>query len=217
MQRTADRPLPAKRMVPPAAFLIGWGLSAFGIIHLGAMVNREAGILAAVTIAVYVFIYTPLKRRSSINTLVGAVTGAFPPVIGWVAGGGGPWEIGGWYLFVILFLWQLPHFVSINWLCREDYELAGYAMWSNGDVSGGRSAGLAAVFSVGLGGLALVGPWAGLTGRAFGALGLLAGLSLAGLAMEFRRNGRRRAFRRFFLMTLLYLPVVLTVLAIDWI
>ena len=108
MQRTADRPLPAKRMVPPAAFLIGWGLSAFGIIHLGAMVNREAGILAAVTIAVYVFIYTPLKRRSSINTLVGAVTGAFPPVIGWVAGGGGPWEIGGWYLFVILFLWQLP-------------------------------------------------------------------------------------------------------------
>ena len=68
-------------------------------------------------------------------------------------------------MFVILFLWQLPHFVSINWLCREDYELAGYAMWSNGDVSGGRSAGLAAVFSVGLGGLALVGPWAGLTGR----------------------------------------------------
>jgi protoheme IX farnesyltransferase len=216
MGRTADRPLPARRMLPPSAFLIGWGLSAFGIIHLGAMVNRDAGLLAAITIAVYVFIYTPLKRKSSVNTLVGAVPGALPPLIGWVAGGGGMWEVGGWFLFAVLFLWQLPHFVSINWLCREEYELAGYAMWSNGDESGAYSAGLAAVFSVGLGVLALGGPLGGLTGWAFGVLGLLAGLGLAWLAMVFRKNGRRRAFRRFFLMTLLYLPVVFTVLAIDW-
>lgn len=216
MRRTADRPLPAKRMLPPSAFVIGWLLSAFGIIHLGAMVSRDAGLLAAVTIAVYIFVYTPLKRRTSVNTLVGAVPGALPPLIGWVAGGGGLGDPEGWYLFAVLFLWQLPHFVSINWLCREEYELAGYAMWSNGDVSGTRSAGLAAVFSVGLGLMALVGPFGGMTGWVFGALGLLAGLVLAGLAMQFRKNGQRQAFRRFFLMTLLYLPVVFTVLAIDW-
>jgi protoheme IX farnesyltransferase len=216
MERTADRPLPAKRMLPTSAFVIGWGLSAFGVIHLAATVSIEASYVAAITIGIYVFIYTPMKRRTSVNTLVGAIPGAFPPLIGWLGGGGGLWEIGGWYLFAVLFLWQLPHFVSINWLCREQYEMAGYVMWSDGDVSGARSAGLAAVFSVLLGVLAVVAPLPGLTGWIFGVVGLLAGLGLAALAMEFRRHGRRRAFRRFFLMTLLYLPVVFTVLAIDW-
>lgn len=216
MRRTADRPLPAERIMPPAAFGIGWGLSAFGIIHLGAMVNVEAAYLAALTIGVYVFVYTPLKRQSSTNTLVGAIPGALPPLIGWVAGGGGLWDVEGWFLFSLLFLWQLPHFVSINWLCRQEYEDAGYVMWSNGDESGRYSAALAGVFSVCLGLLALWAPLQGMSGWIFGGAGLLAGLLLAWLAYDFRRKQERPAFRRFFLMTLLYLPVVLTVLAIDW-
>ena len=216
MQRTADRPLPAERVLPMWAFLLGWILCAFGIIHLAAMVDRGAAFLAAVTIAVYVFVYTPLKRRSSINTLIGALPGAIPPLIGWVAGGGALGDPRGWFLFALLFMWQLPHFVSINWLCREQYEEAGFRMWSDGDESGRRSGLLAGFFSALLGGLALVGWVLDFTGVLFGIAGLGAGLVLACLAVSFARSGRPPAFRMFFLLTLLYLPVVLTVLAVDW-
>ncbi len=216
MRRTADRPLPAERVLPVPAFVLGWVLAAFGIIHLAAMVDRAAALLAALTIAIYVFVYTPLKRRSSVNTLVGAVPGALPPLIGWLGGGGALEDPRGWFLFVLLFLWQLPHFVSINWLCREQYEEAGFRMWSDGDESGRRSGILAAGFSVALAALGLVAPLAGYTGWIFGGLGLGAGLILAALAVRFAGSGERFVFRRFFLATLLYLPVVLTVLAIDW-
>ncbi len=222
MRRTADRPLPSQRVLPTGAFLLGWILSGFGIIHLAAMVNKEAALLVGITIATYVFVYTPLKRRSSVNTLVGAVPGALPPLIGWVgaagkAGGGEAMEDPrGWFLFALLFLWQLPHFVSINWLCREQYEEAGFRMWSDGDESGRRSGLLAGSFAVALGVLALVGPLSGYTGWGFGVVGLAAGLLLAWLAVRFACSGERPAFRRFFLLTLLYLPVVFTVLAIDW-
>ena len=216
MQRTADRPLPAERVLPVWAFLLGWVLCGFGIIHLAAMVDRGAAFLAAITIAIYVFVYTPLKRRSSINTLVGAVPGAIPPLIGWVGGGGAVGDPRGWFLFALLFLWQLPHFVSINWLCREQYEEAGFRMWSDGDESGRRSGLLAGVFSILLGGLALLGWVLEFTGWVFGWAGLGAGLLLAWLAVRFAVSGERLAFRRFFLLTLLYLPVIFTVLAVDW-
>ncbi|MEM9080951.1 MAG: protoheme IX farnesyltransferase, partial [Verrucomicrobiota bacterium] len=150
MKRTANRPLPAKRVGVVPAFVVGGGWSAFGIVHLFGTVGMVPGWLAAAALVSYVFIYTPMKKWSSANTLVGAVPGAIPPVIGWTAGGGTLGEVGGWYLFALLFLWQLPHFVAINWLCREEYELAGYKMWSDGDVSGKRSVGLAVGFSVGL-------------------------------------------------------------------
>ncbi len=216
MFRTSDRPLPAERVLPTWAFMLGWILCGFGIIHLAAMVDKGAATLVAITIATYVFVYTPLKRRSSINTLVGAIPGALPPVIGWVGGGGGMEDPRGWFLFALLFLWQLPHFVSINWLCREQYEEAGFRMWSDGHESGRRSGGLAVAFSVLLGGLGLSGVLLGFTGWFFGVVGLASGLLLAWLAVRFSRSGERSAFRRFFLLTLLYLPVVLTVLAIDW-
>ncbi|MGD7652379.1 MAG: heme o synthase, partial [Verrucomicrobiales bacterium] len=150
MKRTADRPLPARRMDPLFAFGIGWVLSAAGIIHLAVQVGDLAAYLTAATLAIYVFIYTPMKRVSSVNTLIGAVPGAIPPVIGWVGAGGGL-DWGAWFLFGLLFFWQLPHFVAINWLCREEYESVGYRMWSNGDGSGRKSAILAAVFSLALG------------------------------------------------------------------
>jgi protoheme IX farnesyltransferase len=216
MRRTADRPLPAQRVLPAPAFILGWVLAGFGVIHLAAMVDQTAALLAAITIATYVFLYTPLKRRSSLNTLVGAIPGALPPLIGWVAGGGALGDPRGWFLFAVLFLWQLPHFVSINWLCREQYEEAGYRMWSDGDVSGSRSGWLAAMFSAVLGALGIVAVVAGFTGWLFGVLGTACGVGLAVLAAQFARTGERPAFRRFFLLTLLYLPVVLTVLAIDW-
>ena len=219
MKRTANRPLPSRRMDPFFAFAIGWVLSAAGIIHLAAKVGTLPAWLAAATVAIYVFVYTPLKRFSSTNTLVGAIPGAIPPVIGWTAAGGhldGP----AWFLFSLLFLWQLPHFVAINWLCREEYETAGYKMWSDGDVSGRRSGLLAAIFALGLAALPLW-PWfAGWTPGFLGHVamvgGVLAGLVMAALGGRFMRDGQRTSFRQLFFFTLLYLPLELGLLAIAW-
>lgn len=216
MKRTANRPLPSRRMGVVQAFVIGWGLSAFGILHLWVKVGTEPGWIAAATIATYVFIYTPMKKWSSTNTLVGAIPGALPPLIGWTAGGGGLAEAGGWYLFALLFLWQLPHFVAINWLCREEYELAGYKMWSNGDVSGKRSVGLAVGFSVGLALLAAAVIPLGIASWPFVVLGVLLAVMLIGTGQRFLKSGERVHFRKFFLATLLYLPLVLVALLIFW-
>lgn len=215
MKRTADRPLPARRMDSLVAFGIGWLLAAFGIIHLAVKVGDGAAYLTAATLAVYVFVYTPMKRFSSLNTLVGAVPGAVPPVIGWV-GGGGDWGWPAVFLFGLLFLWQLPHFLAINWICREEYEAAGYRMWSNGDLSGARTGMLATVFSLMLALFALL-PW--MLGRAswlWLAGGLGSGLVMAALAAKFRKEGTRESARRLFLYTLLYLPLALGLLALGW-
>jgi len=218
MKRTANRPLPANRMNVITAFAIGWILSAFGVIHLGAMVGTWSAYLAAITIMIYVFVYTPMKRKSSMNTLVGAVPGAIPPVIGWVAAGGN-WNDGeAWYLFALLFLWQLPHFVAINWLCREEYEEAGYVMWSNGDVSGAKTARLAFIFSACLVVLALIAsvPVVEYANWMFGIGGALAGVYMCWLAVKFGKAGTRESSRGLFLFTLLYLPLALGLLAFCW-
>ena len=216
MKRTADRPLPSRRMNPVTAFGVGWILSAIGIIHLAVMVSPWAAYLTAATVAIYVFIYTPMKRISSINTLVGAIPGAIPPVIGWVGGGGGIVDPEAWFLFGILFFWQLPHFVAINWLCREEYEGAGYKMWSNGDVSGRRSGILCALFALILAGFSLLPAVWGFANVLWLIGGPLFGLAIAALAMRFIRDGERKSCRQLFFATLIYLPVALTTLLIAW-
>lgn len=215
MRRTANRPLPSRRMDPLVAFGIGWVLSALGIIHLAVRVNETAAYLAAATVAIYVFVYTPLKRVSTVNTLVGAIPGAIPPVIGWFgAGGKFGWEAV--FLFALLFFWQLPHFVSINWICREEYEQAGYKMWSNGDVSGKRSAEIAAWYSLVLAAISAA-PWPmGFAGWSWGIGGPLLALVMAAMAMKFRRDGERTSARKLFFFTLIYLPLALGLLAIAW-
>lgn len=220
MRRTADRPLPARRMGVAFAFGVGWLLSAAGIIHLSVKVGSVPAILAAATVGIYVFVYTPMKRASSANTLVGAIPGAIPPVIGWTAVAGRGIDEPAIFLFVLLFLWQLPHFIAISWLCREEYEAADYRMWSNGDVSGRRSGLLSAIFSLVLAGLPMW-PWlAGWTpgwpGHVALAGGVLMGLMMAALSGRFMRDGERSSFRRLFLFTLLYLPLELGLLAFAW-
>ena len=132
MHRTRDRPLPSGRMSPDAALLIGFGLVVGGLAYLALLVNLLAATLAAVTMATYLFAYTPLKRRTPLNTLVGAIPGALPPVIGWAAATG-TLDKGAWTLFAILFCWQMPHFLAIAWLYREDYARAGFVMLPNVD------------------------------------------------------------------------------------
>ncbi len=214
MKRTADRPLPSRRMGVVKAFVIGWGLAAFGCIHLAAKVNNIAAILAGVTIAIYVFVYTPMKKWTGLNTLIGAIPGAIPPLIGWVGAGRAWTDTGGWFLFALLFFWQLPHFVAISWLCREDYEEGGYQMWSNGDHSGEKTKKLYLAFSVCMIALGAVGalchlyPW--------WVAGLHTVIVFWMLTPVIRHQGERETMRSGFLRTLVYLPLVLLVLAFTW-
>ena len=224
MRRTADRPLAARRLQPEAAFLIGAVLSATGIIHLGVKVNVEAAALAGLTLLVYLFIYTPMKRRSVWNTIVGAVSGAIPPVIGWVAVPGGVefrnyhrellrGELmtaqGALFLFALLFLWQLPHFLAINWMYREEYLRGGFVMWSNTDETGRATARRALAWSLLLLPLAVWPPLAGFATWWFAVPGLLLGAWLTMLSTKFLRTGERSDARRLFFATLLYLPAML--------
>lgn len=215
MARTADRPLPSKRMDVLVAFVIGVLLSTFGLVHLSVMVNKMSAVLALITLVTYVFLYTPMKRKHSVNTLIGAIPGAIPPMIGWTATGGAL-DASAWFLFALLFLWQLPHFVAINWMCREEYENAGYKMWSNGDVSGVKSARLCLAFSLCL---VLLPFWPVLTGSAWwpwGVGGAALGLWMMVLSWQFGKQGDRASARRLFLYTLLYLPAALALLAVCW-
>ena len=127
MLRTKDRPLPAGRMEPWKALGFGLVLSIWGILYLAVIVSLLTALLAALTLATYLFLYTPLKKRTPLCTLVGAFPGAIPPLIGWVAASG-DFTLGAGILYLILFLWQFPHFLSIAWLYREDYARAGIVM-----------------------------------------------------------------------------------------
>jgi len=215
MKRTADRPLPSRRMDPLVAFGIGWVLSAIGIIHLAVQVGNLAAYLTAATVAIYVFVYTPLKRVSSANTLVGAIPGAIPPVIGWVGAGGAlGWEA--WFLFGLLFFWQLPHFIAINWLCREEYESVGYKMWSNGDLTGRKSGLLSAAYALALAAFSLIPAFRGFANVIWTITGPLLALVMMALALKFAKDGERGSARKLFFFTLLYLPAALLLLSIAW-
>src|SRR5499425_1304095 len=125
MRRTSRRPLAAGRLSPSAVLWFGIALSVLGTVYLAAAVNLLASLLALGTLLSYLFLYTPLKRKSPLCTLVGAVPGAMPPLIGWAAAAGNL-TFGAWALYSVLFLWQFPHFMSIAWMYREDYGRAGY-------------------------------------------------------------------------------------------
>lgn len=229
MTRTADRPLPAGRITPSAAFGIGWLLSAIGLIHLVHRVNPEAAALTALTLATYLFIYTPLKKQSATNTLVGAVSGALPPLIGWAGAAGLPaagdpyfrwsllWEPGAIYLFALLFLWQLPHFLAINWMYRDEYRRGGFVMLANDDEGGARTSRHALAWSIAMlllmfypVALGLVNVWLFLPPA------LLLNLWLCGRALSFQKQPERATARRLFFGTLIHLPVLLILTTLAW-
>src|SRR5262249_41850305 len=136
MIRTQDRPVAAGRMSPMAARAVGYGLGAVGLAGLAYSGTPTAVAIAAATFVIYVVIYTPMKRLSSLATGVGAVPGALPPLIGWTAAGGPLGALAPWALFAIMFLWQLPHFLAISWLYRDDYARAQLPMLSVIDSDG---------------------------------------------------------------------------------
>jgi len=180
-------------------------------------------VLTGLTLVVYVFIYTPMKQKSSLNTIVGAVSGGIPPMIGWVAASGKTgmfwdslWTPECWFLFGLLFLWQLPHFVAINWMYRDQYRDAGFVMWSNDDESGKKTANLAILFSAMTLALMVVPTIFKFANIGFLIGGvLLSGVMLA-LAVKFRQTCTRQAARKLFFYTLIYLPLVLVLLVATW-
>ncbi len=214
MQRTKSRPLPSGAVRPRAALALGllWGAAGLGL--LAWKVNASSFALTAFTLASYLVVYTPMKRSSPLSTWAGAVPGALPPVIGWAAAGGAL-DAGAAALFALQFLWQMPHFLALAWLYRDDYARGGFRVYPVEDPSGASTAwqmaatsGLLLAVSVIPFGLGMAG-WAYLTG-ALACGGLFFALSLAA-----SRELSQGAAKRVFLASLAYLPLVLTLLVLD--
>ncbi|TNF70829.1 MAG: protoheme IX farnesyltransferase [Acidobacteria bacterium] len=214
MRRTADRPLPAGRMSPDLALTIGVGLAVVGLVELALGVNLTTALLGAAALAGYVFVYTPLKKISPLATVVGAVPGAIPPMMGWAAVTESL-EPGAWVLFAILFLWQLPHFLAIAWMCREDYARAGLPMLPVIQPDGRSTARQMVLYGAALLPVSLLPSMLGLTGSTYflGAMGL--GLFFLAVCIAFAVSLSALAARRVLLTSVLYLPAVLVVMVLD--
>ncbi len=214
MQRTAKRPLPSGEIEPGTALSVGVALSIAGMLDLTFFVNPLTGLLGMLTLASYVFVYTPLKRVTTLNTLIGAVPGALPPLMGWTAATGGL-GAGGWALFTLLFFWQLPHFMAIAWIYREDYARGGFRMLPVIDPQGSRTGATAVRHTVALLAFSLSPVALGLAGRWYAACALVLGLAFLGCAIAFAAQMSRQSARRLFFASILYLPIVLGVLVAD--
>jgi len=214
MHRTRSRPIPAGRMSPRDALILGCLLSVAGIVYLNLTCNSLSALLAAATIFIYIFAYTPLKRVSTFNTLIGAIPGALPPVVGWAAATGRA-EIGAWSLFAILFFWQMPHFFAIAWMYRDDYARAGFEMISKDDKTGARSASQAVLFCFLLLFISGIPQFLGLVSAIYLAIELVLNGLFIFVAMRFLRTQQAIDARRLFLTSIAYLPLLLGALVLT--
>jgi len=208
MRRTARRPLPAGRVAVRTATAFAWTISVLGVLELVLFVNGTTALLAAVTLLVYVFVYTPLKRRTSLATLVGAIPGALPIVGGWTASGA-PLDARAAALFAILFLWQLPHVLALSWIHREDYARAGLRMMSVNDAEGGATFRQATLDAAALLPVSLAPALLSMAGWPYFFLALPLSGALIALAWAGARKPSPLRARRLFLATLAYLPILL--------
>jgi protoheme IX farnesyltransferase len=207
MRRTASRPLVSGKLTSPEAFWFGLALSAAGGALLAASVNALSALLAIGTLVSYLLVYTPLKRRTPLCTLVGAVPGAMPTLIGWAAASG---DIGrnAWLLFGVLFLWQFPHFLAIALMYREDYAAAGFRMLPSFDVDGRFTNAEIVVFAVLLVVLTMM-PSVGRGGSIYFLITFVAGAFFVYHTAKLAWSGSRRLAGRVVHASVIYLPVVL--------
>jgi len=214
MDRTRHRPLPSGQLSPAHGWVVAMLLAYAGVAMLALLVNLFAAGLALLTLLIYVLAYTPLKPLSTLNTLVGAVVGAIPPLIGWVAVRD-QLDLGAWALAAILFLWQLPHFLSLAWMYREQYEIAGFRMLPS--VKGGEHAVCQATVmsAVLLVPLSLLIVTLRMAGTAYAVFAVLVGIWFAWKAVRFYRDRSREMARAAFLASLLYLPLLLLAMVFD--
>jgi protoheme IX farnesyltransferase len=214
MRRTRNRPLPAGRMTPGDVLRFGVATGVAGMLYAAVSVNLLTSLLLAVTLAGYVFAYTPLKRRTPLSTVVGAVPGALPPLIGWAAARDGLGE-SAWVLFAILFLWQLPHFLAIAWIYRDDYARAGLPLLTVIDPTGRAAAGQTLLYSAALLPVSLAPTLTGLAGVTyFAAAFVLSGVFL-GFGVRMARTLSLASARDLFRYSVIYLPLLLAAMMID--
>jgi len=214
MARTRERPLAAGRIRPEAGLVFGLLLGLVGTAYLAVTTNLVAAGLAAASLGSYWLVYTPLKPRTSISTLVGGIPGALPILIGWAATGA-PLDPTAWALFGIMFLWQIPHFLALAWIYREDYRRGGLAMLSVEDPEGASTSRQALVYALALLPVSLLPTAYGLVGVGYFLAALLAGLAYLGLAFALLRRRDLRRARQLFAGSLVYLPVVLGAMVLD--
>lgn len=214
MKRTENRPLPSGRMLPAEVLLFGIILSMWGVTHLFLFTNPLTSFLGATTSISYLFLYTPLKRITSLSTVVGAIPGALPPVMGWTAVRS-EITIEACVLFAILFLWQMPHFLSLSWMYRKDYARAGYPMLAVLDDDGSTIGRQIMLYCSALIPATIASTLVGLTGMIFLLGGVLLGVAFLVCGIFLLKARTIFWARRVFFASLVYLPALLTLMSID--
>ena len=214
MERTRMRPLPSARVAPDDARIFGIVLAGAGLALLYSAANLLAVLLALATILIYLLIYTPMKRRSPLATFVGAVPGALPALIGWTAAAGTP-SAGGWALFAIVFLWQIPHFMAIAWMFRDDYRRAGFPMLSVLDPTGSRAGREAIVWTAALLPVSVSPTLVGISGTAYAWVAGVLGIALLALAIRFASTRADASARALFFGSITYLPLLWVAMMLD--
>ena len=214
MTRTKNRPLPAGRLKPGEVLFFGIACGAWGIALLAMTVNALAAVLAALTLTLYVALYTPLKRVTPQSTWVGAVSGAIPPMIGWAAAAG-ELALGAWLLFGIQMIWQIPHFHALFWLYREDYARAGFRFTPVLDPEGGSTRVQIAIHSFSLLIASMLPTYFGVAGLAYGYGALMIGSAFLLLGLKASWTMADKDLRRLFFASLAYLPAVFILILVG--
>ena len=214
MKRTQERPLPGGRMNPLEALVVGAVLTGSGMLYLTFIVNTLSGFVISLIVVSYLFLYTPLKRKTSLCTLVGAVPGALPPVVGWVAARG-TLASQAWVLFAILFFWQLPHSLAIAYIYREDYAKAGFRLLPVIHPDGASTCRQIVINCVALFGIGLLPTWYNIAGSIYFFTALLAGGAFLAIGIYLARTRSVKAARYLLYASLLYLPLVFITMALD--
>jgi len=214
MERTRSRPLPDRRIATGDAKVFGLALAGSGLVTLAVSATLAAAFLALLTIVTYLGVYTPMKRRSPLSTVVGAVPGALPPLIGWAAASN-TISLGGLILFTIVFLWQIPHFMAIAWMYREDYKRAGFPMLPVIEPDGRRTGQQALLYAGALLPMSLAPSLVGIAGLWYFWLAFILSAALLGLAAGFARSRSDRSARALFYASITYLPLLWAAMILD--
>lgn len=215
MKRTRNRPIPSGKVPANRAFLLGVYLVLFGVVLLTWKVNLVTAFLALMTAFLYAIVYTPMKRLTWLNTFVGAIPGALPPMGGWAAATGRV-EAGAWALFAILFIWQIPHFYAIAWIHRDDYARGGFKMLPSVDPTGARTMRQSLVFATALIPVSLLPVWLGISSPVYAVGASLLGLAMLGSCVLFAYSRSVTDARRVLRASVIYLPLLFVLILVDF-
>lgn len=214
MRRTADRPLPAGKLLSWEALVFGVGLTVLAEVYLAVLVNPLTALLGLTVVAGYLFAYTPLKTKTSLSTLVGAFPGAVPPLIGWTAARG-ELSLEAWVLFAILFLWQFPHFLAIAWMYREDYARAGILMLPVVEPDGRITGQQIVIYTLMLLPVSLLPTALGISGKVYFFGAIILGLLFLYSSVRAAFSHSRQEARRLLLASVIYLPLLFILMVVN--